>query len=92
MAVSVDSPEELQIMRSSSTAEFTFLSDPDGQLMDLLDVRHAGGRMDGVDIPQSASFLITPEGEVVWYKLAQNYRLRPLPEEILTVIDQRLGS
>lgn len=79
-------------MRQSSGAEFSFLSDPDGQLMDLLDVRHAAGRMDGVDIPQSASFLLTPDGKVVWYQLAANYRQRPLPEEIVTVIDQRLGS
>lgn len=78
-------------MRQASGAKFPFLSDADGLLMDLLDVRHDGGRFDGVDIAQSASFLLSPEGKILWYKLAKNYRSRPLPEEILKVIDQRLG-
>lgn len=91
MAVSVDSPEELTIMRQAAEAEFPFLSDADGRLMDLLDVRHVGG-MAGLDIAQSASFLLTPDGKVLWYHLAKNYRQRPLPRDILAVIDERLGS
>ncbi len=78
-------------MRQASGAKFPFVSDADGKLMDLLDVRHGKGRVDGVDIAQSASFLLSAEGEILWYKLAKNYRHRPLPEEILQVIDQRLS-
>lgn len=78
-------------MRQASDATFPFLSDADGHLMDLLDVRHEGG-MPGKDIAQSASFLLTPDGKVLWAHLAKNYRERPLPQDILTVIDQRLGS
>lgn len=92
MAVSVDAPDELTIMRQAAGAEFTFLSDAEGRLMDLLDVRHEDGLMTGTDIAQSATFLIAPTGEVVWYHLTPNYRLRPLPEDILAVIDQRLSS
>ena len=91
MAVSVDSPEELTIMRKASEASFPFLSDADGRLMDLLDVRHEEG-MPGKDIAQSASFLLTPDGKILWVHLAQNYRQRPLPRDILAAIDQRLGS
>lgn len=79
-------------MRESADASFTFLSDPDGALMDLLDVRHARGRYDGADIAQSANALVTPEGRVVWLHAAENYRKRVAPEAILAIIDERLGS
>lgn len=86
VATSVDPPEELTTMRDASGATFPFLSDPEGVLMDAFDVRHSGGRMDGIDIAQSASFLLDAEGVVRWHRIAENYRLRPHPEEILAEI------
>ncbi len=77
-------------MRDSAGASFTFLSDPDGALMDLLDVRHARGRYDGADIAQSANALVTSDGRVVWLHAAENYRKRVTPEAILAIIDERL--
>ncbi len=58
--------------------------------MDLLDVRHAAGRYDGVDIAQSANALIAPDGRVVWLHVAENYRTRVSPDTILGIVDQRL--
>ena len=90
VAVSIDTPEELRTMRESSGAGFPFLSDPEGELMDAFGIRHDGGRMDGVDIAQSASFLVDSGGVVRWQRVATNYRLRPHPEEILEEIDRLL--
>lgn len=71
-------------MRAAAGAEYTFLSDPEGDLIDLFGVRHAGGNVeDGGDIAQSASFLIDAEGRVAWLRVADNYRVRPRPAEIL---------
>jgi peroxiredoxin len=79
-------------MRRSAGADFTFLSDPEGRLLDLLDVRHAGGRADGADIAQSATFLLAPDGEVLWSRLAVNYRQRPKPGEVLEAVDRHVGG
>ena len=79
-------------MRDSAGAEFPFLSDPEGELIDLLDARHVGGMVGGTDLAQSATFLITPDGEILWQRLAENYRVRPKPAEVLEVIDRRLGA
>ncbi len=76
-------------MREASGAQFDFYSDPEGQLIELLDIRHAGGRpMDGADLPQSSSFIIDRNGKVLWSHLAPNYRVRPKPDTILAAFDQ----
>ena len=92
MAVSVDGVEDTQKMRESAGADFDFLSDPSGELLDLLGIRHAGARFDGEDIAQSASFLIGPDGTVLWRELAANYRTRPAPSEILEAADRLLPA
>ena len=51
-------------------------------------MRHRGAGMDGGDIAQSASFLIDAEGRVAWLRVADNYRVRPRPEEILAAADK----
>ena len=78
-------------MRDSAGASFDFLSDPDGKLLDALDMRHVGARYDGADMAQSASFLIAPDGRLLWSKVAENYRIRPKPEEVLEAIDRHLA-
>ena len=92
VAASVDPPDKLRLMREMSGATFEFLSDPDGRLLDVLGMRHAEGRADGVDIAQSSSFLIAADGEIVWLHVAENYRLRPRPKEILAIAEARFGD
>jgi len=79
-------------MRTWAGAEFDFLSDPEGRVIDLFDLRHAGGRADGVDIAQSASLLLSPEGRILWLKVAENYRMRPDPRAVLAAADAVLGT
>jgi peroxiredoxin len=95
--VSVDAPEDTAKMRRSvgdaDTGEaeeqdaITFLSDPEGRLLDLLGVRHEGAGPGGRDLAQSASFLIEPDGTLLWHTVAANYRVRPKPETILAAYD-----
>lgn len=77
-------------MRTSAGGQFEFLSDADGRLLDLFGLRHEKGRYDGVDIAQSASFLIDATGHLVWQRVADNYRVRPHPKEILAAADEKL--
>lgn len=88
VAVSVDGPADLERMRRAAGAEFTFLSDTEGRLMDRFGLRHRGGGADGADIAQSASFLFDAEGRVAWYRVAENYRVRPHPDEVLRAVDR----
>lgn len=74
-------------MKTAAGAGFDFLSDSQSRLVDLLDIRHRAGSPEGGDIPQSAHFLIAPDGRVLWRHLATNYRVRPEPKEILAAID-----
>lgn len=83
----MDPPILAKKMRDSVEAEFDVLSDEEGILLDLLGARHAGGGSGGVDIAQSASFLVAPDGTVHWHRYAPNYRVRPKPEEILEAYD-----
>ncbi len=85
--MSVDPPDDAARMRSSAGAEFEFLSDPTGELLDLFGVRHPGAGPDGIDIAQSASFLLDSSGKLAWSRVAENYRVRPQPEEILEQVD-----
>lgn len=92
VALSVDGPEDLARMKESAGAEFEFVSDADTQLISLFGVRHIGGRVDGADIAQSASFLLDSTGRLVWKRVAENYRVRPRPQEILDAADRLLGK
>ena len=58
--------------------------------MDALGVRHEGAGPGDTDIAQSASFLIAPDGKLLWSKVAEDYSVRPEPEEVLAAIDQHL--
>lgn len=88
VAVSIDSVEDIAKMRDSAGASFDFVSDPTGQLIDLLGVRHEGAHFDGGDLAQSASFLVAADGTVLWRQIADNYRTRPEPSEILEAADR----
>jgi peroxiredoxin len=82
-ALSVDSPEDAERMRASAGLSFDVLSDPEARVIDALDLRHPGAGPTGGDLAQSATFLLSPKGEILWMKVAENYRVRPHPDEIL---------
>lgn len=79
-------------MRTATGASFPFLSDPEGRVIDLFDLRHLRGGPEGSDIAQSASILLSPQGRVLWLRVAENFRVRPHPAAVLDAIDRALGS
>lgn len=90
-AVAVDVPEELNRVRKKIKASFSFLSDKEGQLLDIFDVRHVDASPYGGDIARSSSFLLDRTGKVVWSHATPNYRVRKKPEQILAEI-RALGN
>jgi peroxiredoxin len=89
-AVSVDSPETSEALRQRLHSDFTFLSDPDGKVLDLLHIRDRAGHR-GRDIAYPTQVLVDKNGIVRWTYESDNYRVRARPEDVFAAIAS-LGS
>lgn len=83
MAISVDTPEINRDMLAKSGYSFTFLSDPQAEVIRRYDLVHAGAGINGQDIARPAEFLIDADGVVRWVNLTENYWVRARPEQIM---------
>ncbi len=83
VAISVDSPKESRDLREQSGYTFTFLSDPNAEVIRRYDLVHAGAGEHGRDISRPAEFLVDPSGVVRWVNMTENYWVRARPEQIL---------
>ena len=83
MAISIDSPEESRNLAQQQGYSFTFLSDPNAEVIRRYDLVHAGAGENGRDIARPAEFLIDGSGTVRWVNLTENYTVRARPEQIL---------
>ncbi len=86
LAVSVDPPEVSKRLRDHLQVRFTFLSDPEGVLLDEMGIRHRGGRADGADIAFPTSVLVDDTGTVRWLFQSDTYRERARPEQVFAAI------
>ena len=86
-AVSVDPPATSKRLREHLKLRFTFLSDPEGKLLDELGIRHGGGRADGADIAYPTSLLVDRDGSVRWLYHSDTYRERARPEQVFAAIE-----
>lgn len=85
MAISVDTPETSRNLAQQSGYTFTFLSDPNAEVIGRYDLVHAGAGEGGHDIARPAEFLVDSTGTVRWVNLTENYWVRARPEQILEV-------
>ena len=70
-------------MREQSGYTFTFLSDPNADVIRRYDLVHAGAGENGRDISRPAEFLVDRSGTVRWVNMTENYWVRARPEEIM---------
>jgi peroxiredoxin len=85
-AISTDSADESERLRKHLKLGFTFLSDPDGKVLDLLNIRHRSARQDGGDIAYPTQVLVDADGVVRWTYESEYERLRARPEQVLEAI------
>ena len=83
MAISVDKPEVSRDLMQKAGYTFTFLSDPNTEVIRRYDLVHAGAGENGHDIARPAEFLVDTSGTVRWINLTENYWIRARPEDIL---------
>lgn len=86
--MSVDPPERSRRLRDRLKSRFTFLSDPEGVLLDQLGIRHRGGRDDGADIAYPTAMLVDGDGVVRWTFQSDTYRERARAEAIFAAIEE----
>jgi peroxiredoxin len=84
LAISVDTPENAKRMQEKTGAtSFTFLSDPEGRMLDLLGIRHKGGGNEGQDVAQSTTLILDRQGKIRWISVAETFAVRPSPDLVV---------
>ena len=92
IALSVDTPEDLQRMVDRISAEdglvpgFPFLTDPDHRVIDRYGLFN-DGETRGRQIPHPATYIIDREGVVRWKFVEVDYKLRPGNDEVLAALE-----
>jgi peroxiredoxin len=83
VAISVDTPEESRDLRRKAGYSFTFLSDPNADVIRRYDILHKGAGVGGRDVARPAEFLVDRNGVVRWRNLTEDLRVRARPEAML---------
>ena len=83
VAISVDTPQLSHTLMQQAGYTFTFLSDPNVEVIRRYDLVHAGAGENGNDIARPAEFLIDSSGVVRWVNLTENYMVRARVEKML---------
>ena len=90
VAISVDPSDVSRNLCEKQGYTYTFLSDPQAEVIRRYDLLHPAGRPGGADISRPAEFLIDSSRTVRWMNLTEDVRVRARPEQVLNAID-RLG-
>lgn len=83
VAISVDSPEESATLCKKAGYTYTFLSDPEAEVIRHYDLLHPGAGVGEKDIARPGEFLVDASGVVRWRNLTEDLRVRAIPEDAL---------
>lgn len=86
LALVVDPVETNAQLRRDAGLDFSILSDRDLKTIAAYGLRHPGGHEDR-DIALSASVLLDANGIVRWSHVTRNFRVRPLPADVVAAVD-----
>jgi peroxiredoxin len=83
IAISVDAPEVSRGLCQRRGYTYTFLSDPNAEVIRRYDLLHRGAGIKGHDIARPAEFLLDSSGMVRWVNLTEDLRVRARPEQMM---------
>lgn len=79
----MDTPETTRELCAKSGYTYTFLSDPNAEVIRRYDILHRGAGPNGHDIARPAEYLLDASGTIRWLNLTEDYRVRARPEQII---------
>jgi len=82
----VDAPHVTKGLCQRRGYTYTFLSDPNAEVIRRYDVLHPGAGMKGHDIARPAEFLVDSSGTVRWVNLTNDFRVRARPEQMIQAV------
>jgi len=82
----VDAPDVTKGLCQRRGYTYTFLSDPNAEVIRRYDVLHPGAGMKGHDIARPAEFLVDSSGTVRWVNLTNDFRVRARPEQMIQAV------
>jgi len=85
VAISVDPPDVSKSFKQRRGFTFTFLSDPNSEVIRRYDLLHVGGGPEKQDISRPAEFLLDSSGTVRWMNFTEDIRVRARADEMLSV-------
>jgi peroxiredoxin len=85
-AISVDPTDVTRTHCQKTGYTFTFLSDPNAEVIRRYDVLHRGAGPKNNDIARPAEFYVDAGGIVRWVNLTENIAVRARPEQALSAI------
>ena len=83
VAISVDAPKVSADLRKRAGYTFTFLSDPNTEVIRRYSLLHRGGGPDKTNIARPAEFLVDRNGVVRWTNFTEDIRVRARADEML---------
>jgi peroxiredoxin len=83
VAISVDAPEVSRDLCHRRGYTYTFLSDPQVQVIKQYDLVHPGAGINHHDIARPAEFLVDSSGVVRWVNLTEDFRIRAQPAQMI---------
>ena len=82
----MDAPDVTKGLCQRRGYTYTFLSDPNAEVIRRYDVLHPGAGMKGHDIARPAEFLVDSSGTVRWVNLTNDFRVRARPEQMIQAV------
>jgi thioredoxin-dependent peroxiredoxin len=79
IAISVDSPDKNKRLAEKLKLPFPVLSDNGHKIIDDYGILDPGG-----EISRAAVFLLDKQGVVRWLQIADDYKVRPLDDQLLS--------
>ena len=83
VAISVDPSDVTRHFINKKGYSFTFLSDPNAEVIRRYDLLHAKAGPDEQDVARPAEFLLDSGGTVRWVNLTESYWVRATPRQML---------
>lgn len=85
--MSVDSVDDNNKVVGKLGLDYPVLSDSQRRAISAFGIVHAGASIDGGDIARPATFIIGPDGRVLWRDLTENWRVRIRPDDLLEALE-----